>query len=101
MTSLREAYKSRYASNSPGAFLDKTLDPNCACSNCEPVQVSLTNKGVEQSKLTFASNVSSYVVEVDVSPGARVIIHEANESIPAIITSHVPSLASHGIPTVT
>ena len=97
MTSLR--YKSRHASNSPGAFLDKTLDRNCARSNCElvqtlnspffpphigaepwpgsapiwggkkgefrdwnncePVLVSLTNKRIGQSKLTFASNVSS------------------------------------------
>ena len=47
-------------------------------------------------KLTFASDISSQVIKIDMSPSAWAIIHNSYKTRPANIGTHVPSLASHG-----
>lgn len=49
-----------------------------------------------REKLTFASNVSSQIIKVDVSPRTATIIHKPYKPCPPTECSDVPSFASHG-----
>ena len=54
---------------------------------------------MQTGKLTFASDISSQVIKVDMSPSTRTIIHKPYKPGPTNICPYIPSSARHGFTT--